>query len=71
MATTDERLRVESQTALIISFAVVFAFLSGISVYLRFYTRTRILRIFGADDIIIIVAHVFSIAVSITTILGK
>lgn len=69
MATTDEGLREESRTGLIISFAVAFAFISGVSVYSRFYTRTRILRILGPDDVIIIIAHVFSVAVSVTTIL--
>lgn len=71
MARTEDELRDESQADLIISIAVIFAFVSGVSVYLRFYTRTRILRILGPDDIIIIIAHVFSVAVSVTTILGE
>jgi hypothetical protein len=69
MAANEDDLRGESQTALIISLAIVFPTLSLTSVLLRLYTRTRILRIFGADDVTISIAQVLAIAVSVTTVL--
>ena len=71
MATNDDGLRAESKGTLIISLAVVFVVLSATSVILRLFTRTRILKILGADDYTIALAQVLAIAVTITTILGK
>lgn len=66
---SEERLRSETRTALINSLAVAFSTLSLASVLARLYTRTRILRIFGPDDITILISQVLAIAVSVTTIL--
>jgi hypothetical protein len=71
MARTEDDLSAESQTVLIISLALVFAFLSTTAVLLRLYTRSRILRIVGPDDVTISIAQVLAIAVSVTTILGE
>lgn len=70
MAANDDGLRTESRTTLIVSLAVIFVVFSSISVLLRVYTRTRILRILGPDDVTICIAQVLAIAVSVTTILG-
>lgn len=70
MATNDDVLRSESQTSLIYSLAIIFVTFSTASVVLRIYTRSRLLSVFGADDVTITIAQVLAIAVSITTILG-
>lgn len=69
MAANEDVLRSETRTALINSLAVGFTTLSLTSVLARLYTRTRILRILGPDDITILIAQVLAIAVSVTTIL--
>ncbi|KAF2005227.1 hypothetical protein P154DRAFT_355700 [Amniculicola lignicola CBS 123094] len=69
MAKSDASLEAESQAPLIYSLSIIFVTLSTASVFLRIYTRKRILNIFGADDITITVAQVLAIAVSVTTIL--
>jgi hypothetical protein len=69
MAVPDDDLRTESRTVLINSLAIIFPIVSLASVALRLFTRTRILRIFGADDVTITIAHVLAIAVSVTTVL--
>jgi hypothetical protein len=71
MASHEAALKAESQVALINSLAILFVSFSTVAVLLRLYTRSRILGIFGADDITITVAQVLAIAVSVTTVLGK
>ncbi|KAF2017379.1 hypothetical protein BU24DRAFT_149608 [Aaosphaeria arxii CBS 175.79] len=70
MAPPDEgAFRHESQATLINSLAIIFASLSTIAVFLRLYTRLRILNVFGADDVMIALAQVLAIATSVTTVL--
>ena len=71
MALNDAVLERESQTALINSLAIIFVSLSTTSVILRIYTRSRLLSVFGADDITICIAEALAIAVSVTTVLGS
>lgn len=70
MATTEDGLRAETKAVLINSLAIIFVTLSSLSVLLRLYTRGRILKNIGADDVTIIVAQILAIAVSVTTLLG-
>jgi hypothetical protein len=70
MASNDAALGKESQTALINSLAIIFVSLSTASVILRIYTRSRLLGVFGTDDVTICIAQTLAIAVSVTTILG-
>ncbi|KAF2749001.1 hypothetical protein M011DRAFT_475753 [Sporormia fimetaria CBS 119925] len=65
----SEPLKPASNFVLINTLAISFASFSSAAVLLRLYTRTRILRIFGPDDVTIGIAQVLSIAVSITTVL--
>jgi hypothetical protein len=72
MALNDDALRSETQTSLIYSLTIIFIILSTASVFLRLYTRARILNssVLGADDVTITIAQVLAISVSVTTILG-
>ncbi|KAF2686747.1 hypothetical protein K458DRAFT_476511, partial [Lentithecium fluviatile CBS 122367] len=69
MSSNEAALEAESQTALIYSLCITLVTISTLSVGLRLYTRTRILKIVGSDDFAIVVAQILAIAVSIATIL--
>ncbi|OAL49913.1 hypothetical protein IQ07DRAFT_644183 [Pyrenochaeta sp. DS3sAY3a] len=59
----------ESKGPTIYALSISFVALSCASVILRLYTRKSILRIWGSDDIAIVIAQILSFSVTITTIL--
>jgi hypothetical protein len=70
MSASDSILQAQSQGALIHSLSIIFVILSTLSVGLRLYTRSTVLKAIGADDVAIAIAQVLAIGVSVTTILG-
>ena len=71
MPLPGENPRLDAETALPMLYAISIAFVvvSTIIVALRLYTRFLVIRSPGADDATIAVAQVFSIGVTIATIL--
>ena len=57
-----------TQRPQIYALTIVFTALAFTSVCLRLYTRHRITRYMGADDIAIVIAQILSFGVSVTTI---
>jgi hypothetical protein len=60
LVTTDPIINAETQQPMIYGIAIAFSVASFTAVGLRIYTRTRLLRHPGLDDVTIVIAEVTS-----------
>jgi len=67
---TDPAVDAESQVGTVYAVAVAFSLVSLTAVCLRLYTRIRVIKLVGSDDVTIAVAEVFALLTAIGAGMG-